>query len=53
MFWKPSMFVPMCKCGEARTQLGALERAHKRQLFHMDEKTLTTKTSDQILKLIM
>jgi len=53
MFWKLSMFVLMCKCGEATTQLGALERAHKRQLLQIDDKTLTTKTSGQILKLIM
>jgi len=43
----------MCKCGEATTQLGALERAHKRQLLQMHEKTLTAKTSGPILKLNM
>jgi len=47
------MFVLMSKCGETTTQLGTLERAHKRQLLQMHEKTLTTKTSGQILKLIM
>jgi len=47
------MFVLMCKCGEATAQLGALQRAHKRQLLQMDEKTLTMKISGQILKLIM